>query len=197
MKYITLILMTVLLSSCSLFSPVKMNSTTYLLNEIPDNVVTTRTRHITLLVMPPNALPAYNTTLMAYTTCPYQIAYFAKNQWASTPPQMLHPLIVQTMQNTPHFYAVVSPPVTGSYEYVLNTQILELLQDFTRRPAVLRFTVRAQISRVATNRVIATRVFSIKHPMRVRAPCGGVYAANIATQQLLQQLAAFSVSKTK
>ena len=41
------------------------------------------------------------TTQMAYSTEAYQIAYFAKNEWAETPSQMIQPLIVKTPYRDP------------------------------------------------------------------------------------------------
>src|SRR5262249_9060468 len=86
-----------LLAGCSFFSPVKTDSPNkYLLNRIPAVVPTKPTRSITLLVFAPETQPIFNTTQMAYTIKPYQIAYFSKNQWAETPTEMLQPLLVQT-----------------------------------------------------------------------------------------------------
>ncbi|MBV9576249.1 MAG: membrane integrity-associated transporter subunit PqiC, partial [Gammaproteobacteria bacterium] len=154
-----------MMASCSMFSPIKMSApTTYLLTDLPSTSIKKHSA-INLLVLQPEALPAYNTTSMAYSIKPYQIAYFAKNRWAETPAQMLYPLIVQALQNTHHFHAIVTPPYTGRFDYILRIQLLQLLQDFSSQPILLRLKVRAQLSRVATNRVIATKVFLIEEPI--------------------------------
>ena len=101
---------------------------------------------------------------MAYTVRPYQIAYFSRNRWAETPAQMLQPLIVQTLQDTHYFHAVVTAPFIGKYDYSLNTQILELKQDYTYKPAKLKLILRAQLSNTATSHVIATTQYAIEEP---------------------------------
>jgi cholesterol transport system auxiliary component len=182
------------LSSCSLLSPVKSEAgSSYIINAVPEYVPTRSTHSVTLLVMQPETSEIYNTTQMAYSVRPYQIAYFSRNHWAETPSQMLQPLIVQTMQNTHYFHAVVTPPFIDGYDYSLSTQILELQQDYTHKPAILKLKLRAQLSRAAINRVIATTQYSVEVPIPSGTPYGGVFAANRATAQVLRQLAEFCV----
>jgi|SRR5579885_3258000 cholesterol transport system auxiliary component len=182
----------IMLSGCSFLSPVKTESPTkYVINKIPDNLPVKKTRHITLMVSATETRPIYDTTQMAYSIKPYQIAYFSKNQWAETPAQMLHPLLLQTLQDTHYFHTIVTPPFTGHYDYTVTTQILELKQDFTTQIPVLRMSVRAQITRTLSNQVMATRQFSSEVPIPQRSPYGGVFAANRATDIILQQIAYF------
>lgn len=179
-------------SSCSIFSAKKIQPpTTYLLTDLPKVKLKRHVKSLSLLVLQPEATPAYNTTSMAYSIQPYQIAYFGKNRWAETPSQMLHPLIVQTLQNSRHFYAVVTPPYAGRFDYILRIQLLEFLQDFSHQQNIMRIKIRAQISRIATNRV-ATKVFIIEEPIAQETPYSGVFAANRATVNLLKQLAKFA-----
>lgn len=186
-----------LLSGCSLFSPVKTeNESTYELNTVP-HVPTKKSRHPkTILVMQPEATPTYNSSQMIYAVKPYQTNYFAKSTWDTSPAYMLQPLIIQTLQNTHHYRAVVSPSFIGNYEYVLNTQLLELQQDFSYMPSVVHLTLRAQLTRVSTNKVIATKQFSITKRTPENTPYGGVVAANQATGILLQELARFCLKST-
>lgn len=196
-KY-SIILWSLLLSSCSLLSPVKTEpSATYLLNTVPHCLPKKQTRPLTLLVLPPDTRPVYNTTLMAYTIKPYQVSYFARNQWAETPSQMLLPLIVQTLQNTHYFHAVVTPPYSGRYNYLLTTQILTLQQNYICCPHVVEMSVRAQLLRGSTSQVVATKQFNVLVPIRQRTPYCGVYAANRATAIILTELAYFCLDYAK
>jgi len=198
-KYISMIVIAItmfMVSSCSFLTPVKTDlSTKYILNRVPTYVPTKTTHIISLLVSVPEARPLYNTTQMAYSIKPYQIAYFSQNEWAETPPQMLHPLLIQTLQNTHYFRAIIAPPSTSRYDYMLNTQILELRQDFTHRTPMLFMSVRAQLFKMSTNQVIATKQFSIEQPIPQESPYGGVYAANQATEIILKQIALFCLKR--
>jgi len=193
-KIIFLLTIFFTLTSCSVFSPVKMNpQTTYVINALPKPSIKKSSRHVTLLVTLPETNPLYGSREMAYTNSPYQIAYFAKNIWAEQPSEMIYPLLVQTLQNTRHFHAVVTISSAVNYEYVLTTQIQQLLQDYTDGTPRVYLTVRAQLIHAATNRVIATKEITIVEYFPQRTPFSGVVAANRATEKMLQHLTKFCV----
>lgn len=180
-------------SGCTLFSPVNVDTTKNVLNNIPMGLPSEITHSATLLVLTPETMPAYATTQMAYSTQAYQIAYFTKNEWAETPSQMMQPLIVQTLRNTHFFSEVLSPPSFGHHTFALRIEILELKQDFTSEPAILQLAMRISLAREATNQVVATRELSVSQPMGRRNPYAGVVAANEALPTLLRELAKFVV----
>lgn len=187
-----------LLSACSLFSPVNTHDeNAYFIDSIPDHVPSAKKRNIALLILAPSALPAFNTTQMAYTTKPYQLSYFAMNRWAETPAQMLQPLIVDTMVRTHYFSSVIGSPYSGNVDYVLGMQILTLQQNFSVNPPQLELRIRAELASIRTNRIIATKEFYIEEPMSQANPYGGVVAANEAVEDFLQQLAYFSIKSMR
>jgi cholesterol transport system auxiliary component len=185
----------VLFTGCTLFSPVNLDTKKSMLNDIPLDLPSERAHPVTLLVMTPETMPSYATTQMAYTTEAYQIAYFTKNEWAETPSQMIQPLIVQTLRNTHYFSEVMSPPFSGHHTFDLRIEILELEQDFTSEPAVLKLAMRISLSRELSNQVVATKQLSVSQPMSDRNPHAGVVAANEAVPKLLRELANFVVEK--
>jgi len=181
-----------LLSGC--LSPVSTDrNCTYFIKCIPHCIPQKKPHPLTLLVLPSETQPAYNTTQIAYSLRPFQIAYFSRNQWAETPSQMLLPLMVQTLQCTHYFHAVVTPPFMGRYNYLLNTQIITLQQNFYRCPHVVELNARVQLSRSDTNRIVATRQFCIIVPIPCKTPYCGVMATNRAASIFLSELAKFTV----
>jgi cholesterol transport system auxiliary component len=194
-KYLLLLLSTALLSGC--LSPVKSEPpAAYMLNVLPHNLPARHSSQSVLLIQPPEIRPIYNTTQMAYVMKPFQIQYFSEHQWAETPSQMLLPLILQTLINTNHYRAVVTPPYMSAYQYVLNTQILRFEQDFIKTPHSFQLVVHANITRLATNQLVASKEFAVSVPLSQESPYSGVIAANIATRQFLQELAQFALDKT-
>lgn len=190
-------LMSLLLNGCSVFAPVKVEPTTsYVINAKPAPLILGKRTSSVLLVSTPQALSAYDSNHMAYTTQVYQIAYFTKNNWADTPTQMLQPLIVNTLQNTRHYHAVVAAPFAGQYDFILNTQLLELQQSFLQHPSQIHITLRAQLVKYATSQVVATRDFTITRTAFQDTPYGGVVAINEATRELLRQLAQFCIKNS-
>ncbi|OGT45865.1 MAG: hypothetical protein A3E83_00615 [Gammaproteobacteria bacterium RIFCSPHIGHO2_12_FULL_41_20] len=181
-----------LLFSCSVFSPVKTEPVnTYVLNTIPQPITKYSPQHINLLITQPTGNSLYSTSQMVYSDRPYQVAYFVKNRWAESPIKMLQLLMVRTLQNTHYFYAVNSVPAMGNYNYVLNTQLIELRQVFAMHRSYLHLTIRVQVINVATNQVIGRREFSIIEPVPQASPYGGVIAANRAMAKFLKQLSNF------
>jgi len=183
----------VLLSACTLLAPVNIDTKKYALSTIPGELPNQRTRAATLLVLVPESAPAYATPRMAYTTQKYQIAYFSQSEWVETPAQMMQPLIVETFRRTHYFGAVLSPPYFGQHTFSLRTEIIELQQDFTSDPAVLRLTMRFYLRREATNQLIAEKDFSVQEPLSERNPYAGVVAANVAVGRLLRELSSFVI----
>ena len=184
-----------ILSGCALLSPVKIDTKTNVLSNIPLDLPSEAIHSATLLVLVPETAPIYATTQMAYTTRAYQIAYFGQNEWAETPSQMIQPLIVTTLRNTHYFSDVLSPPQFDHHTFALRTEILELKQDFTSEPAMLQLTMRFYLSREATNQVISSKEVSVREPMRERNPYAGVAAANEAIEKVLRELARFIIEQ--
>ena len=195
---LVILLVILLLSSCSILGPIKQeNQNVYVIDTLPSGMSKYSSHGGTILVLQPETRPVFNTTQMAYTDKPYQISYFSENQWAETPSMMLYPLLVQSLQNTNYFHAVVVPPFTGKYQYVLSTQILKLQQNFMHQSSFLEMKVRVQLSNVLTGQLVATRQYSIKMPMPQKSPYGGVIAANRAAASIMRQIAEFCVAHAR
>ncbi len=132
-------------ASCALLTPATVETRKEMLTKIPVDFPEGKTHPAILLVFAPETSTVYDTTQMAYAARPYQIAYFSRTEWGERPPQMIHPLLVQTLQKAGYFSAVVTPPFMGHYTHALRTEILALQQDFTAEPATLRLTLSCRV----------------------------------------------------
>lgn len=185
-----------ILSSCALLAPANVETRKEMLTKVPLDLPEGGTRPATLLVLPPETSAAYDTTQMAYEIRPHEIAYFGRTEWGEKPSQMIHRLVVQTLENARYVAAVVTPPFMGPYTHSLRTEILALQQDFTAQPATLQLTLRAQLTAEAGNRVVGTKEISVREPMQERTPYAGAVAANDAMAKALTQLAEFVRANT-
>jgi len=190
-SYPTVIVTICLLSGCALIPPINEDTNKYVLNAIPQAIPGRSGRSTSVLVLAPQTSAEFATTKMAYTSQEYQIAYFAKNQWAATPSQMIHPLIVQTLRQSQYFSEVMSPPYFGIHTFELRTEILE--QDFTSEPAMLKVAMRVTLTRSATNEIVASRELAESQPMTAKDPYAGVLAANQVMPKLLRSVSQFVV----
>ena len=150
------VLALVLVPGCALLAPPPAEASKQLLNKMPSAVPQRASQDAVLVVFPPRAGSTVDTTQMVYTRRPFEIAYFGEHEWAGTPAQMLHPLLVSTLQDTGFFRAVLTPPHPGRYDYALRTEIGELVADFSSQPAAVQLSLRFHLSDDASRRVIAS-----------------------------------------
>ncbi len=142
-----------------------------------------------VLVSVPQARAGVDTPRMAYLRRPYEVQYYANNQWADTPAKMLAPLLVQALERTGTWRAVVQMPHTVRGEYRVDSELLAAQQEFFQNPSLFRLTLRVQLVSLRDQRVLGTRGFeAIEHAPSENA-YGAVLAANRALATLLDQVA--------
>ena len=176
-----------MLAGCTLQSPVRVEVQKEVLSRMPGGLPREQTRPVTLLVLPVESAPIYDTTRIAYTTRLYEVGYFSEHEWAEKPARMLQTLLVRALLSTHAFSAIQTAPYVGSYTYALRLRILELMQDFTVRVAMLSLSLHVQLSD-DKDRVIVSREISLREPMHQQSPYAGVLAANEAAAKALQEI---------
>lgn len=190
--FLSIFLLTSILTACSIFSPIKTEtSTQYVINMKPAYIPQGKTSSLNLLINKPRMSTIYNTTQIAYSEKPYQISYFVKNRWAETPGEMLYPLIIQTLEATHSFHFVGSSVSLTQYDYIVNTNIIELQQDYAHKPHTVSFKMRVEIINAKTNNLVASEEFSAIQNISQDNPYSGAVATNQAVASLLTQLTDF------
>lgn len=153
-------------------------------------------RDLVLAVSLPHARSGFDTSQMAYLQKPHELNYFVVNQWADTPVRMLEPLLVQALEQTLSFRAVVRVPSVVPATFRLDTELIRLQQDFSTKPSKVQLTLRAQLIDVAGKRVLAVKLFDDAENATSDDAYGGVLAANLLLQRELNQLADFCVNES-
>ena len=192
------LLIPLVLSACTLFTAPPPEARRGLLTELPaepvqsgDSVPATAT----LLVATPRTQSAYDTTQMAYTVREHEIAYYRDHEWGATPSEMMQPLLITTLERTHRFAAVLAVPHGARAMSVLQTQIGELVQDFTQPTAAVRIAMHLQLTHTASRRVVSKEIV-VTEPMAQRSPQAGIAAANRATSKALREVARFVLDNT-
>ncbi|HVV69853.1 MAG TPA: ABC-type transport auxiliary lipoprotein family protein [Gammaproteobacteria bacterium] len=181
------------LAGCSLLSPVKTP---------PNNQYTlsaagaTRTQPVrenrpTLLIATPAASPGYDTTNMIYLERPFQLNHYANHHWVSPPAEMLTPILEQKLRNSGCFRAALGLPSSGTADYILNTELLALQQEFIGGRNQVRLALLATLINGASQQILAQRRFEAVVPAYQVNPYSGVVAANEAMAIVTQKLATF------
>jgi cholesterol transport system auxiliary component len=182
-----------LLAGCSLFGPVK--STAVHKYTFGDTIVTKAVKgqrgENVLLVSTPEASPGYDTADMIYVIKPYQLSTFAKNRWVAAPTAMLMPILMQSLENTGCFKAVVPPSSLGAADLALDTQLLVLQQEFYGDTNQVRVEIELTLTNNETHKVIAHRRFATAMCATQNNPYAGVVATNQAMAALLKEMNSF------
>lgn len=190
-----LIITSLFLDACS---PVKSPiSNQYKLDSYNTRQYARNSTKKSILITAPEAAAGYQSSEMLYVKKPFELSSFANNAWVDQPANMLLPLLVQSIQSSGYFYTVTSSANSEHTDYRLDTQLIELQQNFLKKPSQVDFVVKVVLTQVSENRVIASHLISqhIKCPMDT--PYGGVIAANQATNRFTAQVSRFVVSQIK
>lgn len=144
-----------------------------------------------LFVSQPQAEPGFETQRMVYVKRPYELEYFAANQWADTPARMFTPLMVQVLNQGAVWRAVIPLPSSIRGDYRLDTYGFLLQHEFLQQPSRVRVTMRAQLVDLKEATILGTRAFEVVENATSENPYGGVQAANRAVAALLDQIASW------
>lgn len=145
----------------------------------------------------PEAVVGYQTDSMLYMQKPYKLMPFVHHAWISPPAGMLLPLIVQSLSRTGCFTAVNSSPSAATADYMIETQLLELHQNFLVKPSEIAFVAKVSLIRSSTNQVVSSRIMKYYVKCRMDTPYGGVIAANHAAKLFTEALTHFIVAQIR
>ena len=183
----------VFFAACSLGPKENNPSRTYFLNpEISwknPHAFGERQANSVLLITQPKAQAGFDTARMAYLLRPYEVNYYAYNQWADTPARMLERIMVENFDKAGLSSAVLQTPAAVPAQYRLDCDNLLLEQQFFSNPSRVRLSLRAQIIETKTQSIVATRYFDLFELAPSEDAYGGVLAANHASAKLITEMA--------
>ncbi|WED44679.1 ABC-type transport auxiliary lipoprotein family protein [Legionella cardiaca] len=165
----------------------------YKLGAFSKKQLTKKSSNHSIFVNTPDAVAGYQSESMLYTDKAYELTPFVHSAWVDEPAEMLLPLIVQSLQRSGYFRVVASSPGAEVAEYRLDTQLIELQQNFLTKPSTVNFVVKIVLVRVEDNHVVASRIINHLVPCPADTPYGGVIAANRATELFTAILTQFVV----
>lgn len=112
-----------------------------------------------LLIGVPQAQPGFDSTRMAYMRRPYEVQYYAVNQWADPPTRMLVPLLVRALEGRGMAHAVVALPTSVRGDIRLDVDQVAMVQEFLEQPSRLRMGLRARLVKLPESTVVGSRLF--------------------------------------
>lgn len=146
-----------------------------------------------LVVNMPVAQPGFETPQMAYRQRPHEVSYYAAHQWAEPPARLLAPLVVQALEQTGQWRAIVSMPTSVRGDHRVDIDQVELIQLFLQTPSQVRLSLRLQVIKLPDHLVQGTRLFDVVEDASPDDAYGGAVAANRAVDRLVKEMAAWLI----
>ncbi|MFT6397285.1 MAG: cholesterol transport system auxiliary component [Bradymonadia bacterium] len=143
--------------------------------------------NVVLLISPMQSI-GYDSRQMTYTMRPYERTYYAYSRWADTPPRMIEPLVVQAMEASGYFGAVVDVASSVVAQVRLELDLLVLDHEYQTTPSQGRIVIRAQLHDLEYNRIIGTAIFQERVAAPTENPYGGALALNLALEVVLSDI---------
>ena len=193
-RFVATLCSLILISACSgLRSPPAPAVNLYILDAHSSVALGSPSSNVVLAVSMPRSSPGFDTTHMFYQRQPHQVEYFALNRWLDTPAHMLEPLLLQSLEISHAFGAVVPSSGQVVANIRLDTDLVRLQQDFSSKPSRVQLTLRAQLVDISAKRVLAVKVFDVIENANSDDAQGGVVAANLALKNVLDQVVDFCI----
>ena len=194
-KTMIVLSITMALSACSAVKVIEPKK--YVLNGVSTQKLAKSASQYVVYVSDIKSESAYNSTDMLYTTQPFMLSTFSQNEWVAKPAQMLRPSLVASLQNTAYFKGVVTNDAISNARFQLNTTLLELRQNFIKKPSEINLALKVDVVDLKQDKVLASERFVENTATKQDSPYGGVMAANLATRKIMTKISTFVVNTVR
>ena len=115
-----------------------------------------------LLVHEPEAPAALNTVRIALREEPLSFDYFASVAWSSRAPDMVHTLLMESLENTERIVAVGRQAIGLRGDYLLVPELREFQAEFlTEGPPTTHVSISAKLVRLPERQIVAIDSFDV------------------------------------
>ena len=185
-----------LLSACSLISPIEMPETKrYVINQLPHNIKVRRHKSPkTILVLSSVANPGFGTHSIAYIRSPYRIEHYRNSSWLALPSEMVRSVIANTLKNTRYFHAVLEQPEYARTDYRLSSRIIKFQQELFKKVVKVRIILQVDLISNQNSKVAASHIFQETKQVQDKKPYRAVLAFNEIMSKLAGRISKFVIA---
>jgi cholesterol transport system auxiliary component len=144
-------------------------------------------------VSAPQAIRALDTDRIMVSSPGGRISYFPESAWSDRLPRLVHSRLVEALQDSGAFKAVLTSQDRVDGDYAIATEIRAFQID-VGNGAAANVTIFAKIVDERRGRVIATREFSARIPAAKDDPAAGVAALQDGFNKVTDELVRWSAS---
>ncbi|TYC48631.1 ABC transporter [Rhodobacterales bacterium] len=176
--------MGILVSGCASSAP----SAYYSVNAADVGGLQGRSNRVQVLVSPPRALKALDTSYIAVVDKGPVYSYFPNSAWADTLPNVVQLKLVETLQNTGRLRGVGLPGDGLLIDYQVQTEIraFEMRIGGANRGVV---EISARVVNDRNGRTVATKVFKAETPTSGTSVEAAVEAMNVSASRVFAEIA--------
>jgi cholesterol transport system auxiliary component len=139
----------------------------------------------------PRAAAGYNSNRMVYVRQALTQEAYTRSVWVDTPARMLAPLLVNHLQQSGLFRAVLQAPSGAQADLRLDTTVVRLQQDFLQLPSRVHVEWQLSLMNTSKREVLAWHHIHVVRLAPSDDAAGGAQAGNAATQEALRQATDF------
>ncbi len=145
-------------------------------------------------VSAPSSIRALDTDRILVSASGGRISYFADAAWSDRLPRLVHSRLVEALQDSGAFRAVLTSQDRVDGEYTIGTEIRSFQIDVDHDSTAADVTIFAKVVDERRGRVIATREFSARIPASKDDTAAGVAALQDGFNQVTSELVRWAAS---
>jgi cholesterol transport system auxiliary component len=147
-----------------------------------------------VMVSPPSAMRALDTDRIMVSTPSGRISYYPDAAWSDRLPRLVHSRLVEALQDSGAFRAVLTNQDRVEGEYTVATEIRAFQIDVEGGRATANVAIFAKIVDERRGRVMATREFSARMPASADDAGAGIAALQDGFNQVSGELVRWAAS---
>ncbi len=139
-----------------------------------------------IYVEAPTVNKSFNTNAILYTQKPYLFEQYAKNRWINMPSNMIHNYLVQSLENSNIFKAVLQKSSSIEFDYTLKSNITNLYHSFEGKDSFAILKVKFDL--VSKKELVKTYSYDKKILCKTNSPYSFIIAVNKAFEEMSKNL---------
>ena len=185
------------LGACSsLFGVQALDEKLYQIPELKLSADATYKRQngIRVSVRPAISSQLINSQKILFTSDGVEQGFYQFASWAEPPPKRVTSLLLQALEDSHIFDAVLFASTSAAADYQIVTELVECVHDIKESPGVARVRIRVEMINLSSRELAGQKTFSKEVPVQSYDARGAVDAMTAAMHELVKEILDWSSS---
>lgn len=201
MKFLQAIFLSAFIPLCfggcsSLFGVQALDGKLYQIPELrlSSDVAYKRQSGIRVSVRPAISSQLLNSQKILFTSDGVEQGFYQFASWAEPPPKRVTSLLLQALEDSHIFDAVLFASTSAAADYQIVTELVECVHDIKESPGVARVRIRVEMINISSRELAGQRTFNKEVPVQSYDARGAVDAMTAAMHELVKEILEWSSS---